>query len=92
MATNSSKLAWKIPRTEEPGGPQSKGCKRGEYDLATKQQFSKQAASHCWSAKRTQTLTSQTLIFRIPELWNIHSVKGPERLFRTISPFYIQEK
>ena len=26
MATHSSSLAWKIPRTEEPGGPQSWGC------------------------------------------------------------------
>ena len=23
MATHSSRLAWRIPRTEEPGGPQS---------------------------------------------------------------------
>ena len=42
MATHSSILAWKIPWTEEPGGLQSKGCKRGEYDLVAKQQqFSK---------------------------------------------------
>ena len=26
MATHSSTLAWKIPRTEEPGGLQSMGC------------------------------------------------------------------
>ena len=25
MATHSSILAWEIPRTEEPGGPQSMG-------------------------------------------------------------------
>ena len=28
MATHSSSLAWKIPRTEEPGGLQSMGSKR----------------------------------------------------------------
>ena len=28
MATHSSILAWKIPRTEEPGGPQSIGSQR----------------------------------------------------------------
>ena len=28
MATHSSILAWKIPRTEEPGGLQSKGQQR----------------------------------------------------------------
>ena len=27
MATHSSILAWRIPRTEEPGGLQSTGCK-----------------------------------------------------------------
>ena len=27
MATHSRILAWEIPRTEEPGGPQSMGCK-----------------------------------------------------------------
>ena len=27
MATHSSILAWKIPRTEEPGGPQPRGHK-----------------------------------------------------------------
>ena len=28
MATDSSTLAWKIPRTEEPGGLQSVGLQR----------------------------------------------------------------
>ena len=32
MATHSSILAWKIPRTEEPGGPQFKGSQRVEHD------------------------------------------------------------
>ena len=27
MATHSSTPAWKIPRTEEPGGLESWGCK-----------------------------------------------------------------
>ena len=30
MATHSSILAWKIPRTEEPGGLQSKGSQESE--------------------------------------------------------------
>ena len=34
MATHSSILAWKIPRTEEPGGPQFKGSQRVEHDWA----------------------------------------------------------
>ena len=32
MATHSSILAWRIPRTEEPGGLQSMGSKRVGHD------------------------------------------------------------
>ena len=32
MATHSSILAWRIPRTEEPGGLQSVGLQRVRYD------------------------------------------------------------
>ena len=32
MATHTSILAWKIPRTEEPGGLQSTGSQRVEHD------------------------------------------------------------
>ena len=32
MATYSSILAWRIPWTEEPGGPQSMGLQRVRHD------------------------------------------------------------
>ena len=32
MATHSSILAWKIPWTKEPGGPQSMGLQRVGFD------------------------------------------------------------
>ena len=32
MATHSSILAWRIPRTEEPGGLQSMGSQRIRHD------------------------------------------------------------
>ena len=32
MAPHSSVLAWRIPRTEEPGGLQSIGLQRGGHD------------------------------------------------------------
>ena len=32
MATHSSTLAWEIPWTEKPGGLQSMGSQRVEYD------------------------------------------------------------
>ena len=36
MATNPSILAWTIPWTEEPGGPQSLGSQRVGHDWVTK--------------------------------------------------------
>ena len=35
MASHSSTLAWKIPRTEEPGRLQSMGSRRVRHDQAT---------------------------------------------------------
>ena len=35
MATHSSLLAWRIPRTEDLGGLQSMGSQRVRHDLAT---------------------------------------------------------
>ena len=35
MATHSSILAWRIPRTKEPGGLQSMGLQRVGHDWAT---------------------------------------------------------
>ena len=32
MVTHSSTLAWRIPWTEEPGGPQSMGLQRAGHD------------------------------------------------------------
>ena len=37
MATHSSTLAWKIPRTEEPGRLQSMGSLRVRHDSVTEQ-------------------------------------------------------
>ena len=39
MATHSSVLAWRIPWTEEPGGPQSTGSQRVGRDWATDTTF-----------------------------------------------------
>ena len=37
MATQSSIFAWRIPWTEEPGGPQSMGPQRVGHDFETEQ-------------------------------------------------------
>ena len=34
MATHSSILAWRIPWTEEPGGPQSMGSQKSQTQLS----------------------------------------------------------
>ena len=56
MATHSSILAWEIPWTEEPGGPQSMGWKRVRHHLATKR-------------THTHTPTHQTAEFQVQRLW-----------------------
>ena len=38
MATHSNILAWRIPRTEEPGSLQSMGLQRVRHNLVTEQQ------------------------------------------------------
>ena len=40
MATHSSILAWRIPRTEEPGGLQSTGSQRAGHDWSNLAQYS----------------------------------------------------
>ena len=40
MATHASILGWRIPWTEEPGGLQSMGCQKDEYDRVTEQKQS----------------------------------------------------
>ena len=42
MATHYSSLAWKIPKTEEPGGLQSMGCK----ELDTTEQLTMHTGYH----------------------------------------------
>ena len=39
MATHSSIFAWRIPRTEEPGGPQSMGLQTAGHDWVTNFHF-----------------------------------------------------
>ena len=38
MATHSSILAWRIPRTEKPGGLQSVGSQKVGHDWATSEE------------------------------------------------------
>ena len=48
MATHSSILAWEMPRTEEPDGPQSMGCiKVGLKPATTNTSISKDHTQVC---------------------------------------------
>ena len=59
MAIHFSITAWRIPRTEEPGGLQSRGC-RVRYHWATKQQ---QPLSKCLAGRK------RSLRYSIAYLW-----------------------
>ena len=48
MATHSSTLAWKIPRTKEPGRLQSMGLQRVGYDWATSHTLSNIHSEHSY--------------------------------------------
>ena len=56
-ATHSSILAWRIPRTEEPGRLQSTGSQRfGHY-------WSDLACTHVYHLNSLQTITPKTLLY-----------------------------
>ena len=64
MATHSSILAWRIPGTEEPSGPQSRGSRRVKHDWTKHTHQSErnnpQAGDYCtgwWT--HTETLLEQ---------------------------------
>ena len=48
-ATHSNILAWRIPRTEEPGGLQSVGSQRVGHDRVTKHSIGLNRPSRCVS-------------------------------------------
>ena len=52
MATHSSIPAWKIPRTEGPGGLQSMGSQIIGHDLATKPMWCSGKESTCLCRRR----------------------------------------
>ena len=66
MATHSSILAWKIPRTEEAGGLHSTGSKRVELNVATEEQQRKFLIGALW--------TSEDPKLHPPSMWRCHSL------------------
>ena len=60
MAPHSSTLAWKIPRTEEPGRLQSMGSLRVGHDCATSFTF------HFHALEKEMAPHSSVLAWRIP--------------------------
>ena len=60
MAPHSSTLAWKIPRTEEPGRLQSMGLQRVGHNGATSFTF------HFHALEKEMATYSSVLAWRIP--------------------------
>ena len=58
MALHSSTLAWKIPWTEEPGGPQSMGSLRVGHDFTW--------TFHFYVLEKEMATHSSVLAWRIP--------------------------
>ena len=75
MATHSSILAWRIPWTEEPIGPQSMGLKRVRHNWATNT-FTYMLSTRHKSDSKTQT-TSKNMGRDIPsKQWTKESWSG----------------
>ena len=51
MTTHSNTLAWEIPWTEEPAGPQSMGSRRVGHDWATKHTHTQELFAFFWVSK-----------------------------------------
>ena len=78
MATHSNIIAWKITRTEEPGGVQSMGSQRVGQDWAHIQEDTIIIISSSYS----KWMTTDTLLFprrksnTFPSLWKQTLLKG----------------
>ena len=60
MATHSNTFAWKVPRTEEPGGLQSMGLLKVRYDFTFTFTF------HFHALEKETATHSSVLAWRIP--------------------------
>ena len=83
MATHASILAWEIPWTEEPGGLQSMGSQRVEYDLANKQQYILITAKITLQEDRIWVYLTQYLA--ILEEMNIYEEKPSDQILTTMN-------
>ena len=81
VATHSSLLDWKIPRTEEPGGLlQSVGWQRAGHDLATELecthpcsvQFSHLVVSNCLQPHGPHSTPGLPILHQLPEFTQTH--------------------
>ena len=61
MATHSSILAWRIPRTEEPGGLQFIGLQRGGHDGSNLACRQTSVSCHHIATTNIHSLTTNTL-------------------------------
>ena len=74
MATHSSTLAWKIPRTEKPGRLQSMGSQRVGHDWATSLSLSDKPEENRLRSLETDLLIYKQLIYyqgSTADLWGV---------------------
>ena len=74
MAKHSSSLAWRIPRTEEPGGLQSTGSQRVGHDWVTEHTHKAECLSiSLWMYKQTVVCNTTEYYSAIKgtEFWNM---------------------
>ena len=71
MAPHSSTLAWKIPWTEEPGGPQSMGSLRVGQDSVTSLSL---FTFHFHALEKEMATHSSVLAWRIPGMGEPHGL------------------
>ena len=65
MATHSSALAWRIPQTDEPGGPQSMGSQRGRHDWVTEHTKFSKGKRRCWAGPGSRNLHGSHSVFNV---------------------------
>ena len=63
MATHSSVLAWRIPRTEEPGGLQSMGSQRVRHDRVTDTYTPDTRVTLTYAVNKLKEVTVKLLVY-----------------------------
>ena len=81
MVTHASVLAWRIPRTEEPGGLQSRGFQRVRYNRSDKD------CTLCNKNRKQPRLKKPSSSSPLPSLFHPDSLRKEESYLGNHSGF-----